>query len=161
MIQFGQYFVTKMPKNQRILNLHQALVALGNIVKTMGVPESTIYWVISNRQVERKKRGSPSIKKLTEKFLAKIATTVEDNPTVSIWNQTKKLEVAKSTIRNGLKLLGKKSLVRPPVPLLTERLKISVLSNPSVFLNKIKSPMSTVKIFSDKKLIMVNQVYNH
>jgi hypothetical protein len=150
-----------MPKNQRILNLHHAQVALGDIVKTLGVPESTIYWVISNRQVERKKRGSPSIKKLTEKFLAKIATTVEDNPTVSIWNQTKKLKVAKSTIRNGLKLLRKKSLVRPPVPLLIERLKISVLSNPSVFFKQDKkSPMSTVKIFSDKKLITVDQVNN-
>jgi transposase len=150
-----------MSKNQRILDLHHAQVAPGDIVKTLGVPKSTVYRVISHGRVERPKRGSPRNKKLTEKFLAKTATTVEASPMLSIRKHAKKLKVSESTIRNGLKLLGKKSLVRPPVPLLTERLKNLRFERSKHLLNKLKRRhSSTVKIFSDKKLFTVDQVYN-
>lgn len=54
-----------------------------------------------------------------------------------------------------------KFLARPPAPLLTERLKKLCLERAKALLNKLKKlPPSTIKIFSDKKLFTVDQVYN-
>ena len=80
---------------------------------------------------------------------------------MSIRRHAKNLKIANSAARKGLKLLGKKSLVRPPVPLLTERLLKSRLERSKRLLNKLKGKdSSTVKIFSDKKIFTVDQAYN-
>lgn len=150
-----------MSTNQRILDLHHAHMAPSSIVATLGVSKSTVYRVIRHGRVERKKGASPWNKKLSEKFLKKISKAVENSPTVSIRKHAKVLKVSEATVRNGLKVLGKKSLVRPPVPLLTERLKKLRFERSKRLLNKLKKlTVPTVKIFSDKKIFTVDQVYN-
>jgi hypothetical protein len=90
-----------------------------------------------------------------------VAKAVKKAPTVSIQAHAKKLRIAKSTCRNGLKLLGKRSLVRPPAPLLMDRLKTLRLERSKKLLSRLKKmPKLTVKIFSDKKMFTVDQVYN-
>jgi hypothetical protein len=150
-----------MSKNQRVLDLHHADVAPRVIAETLGVPKRTVYRIIKEGRLERKKSGSPANKKLSEKFLKKLSKAVEKAPTVSIRRHAKALKICESTARNGLKILGKKSLVRPPVPLLTERLKLSRFERSKKLLNRLKGEdASTVRIFSDKKIFTVDQVYN-
>jgi len=58
-------------------------------------------------------------------------------------------------------MLGKKSLVRPPAPLLTERLKQLRFEHSKKLLNKLeKIDPSTVQVFSNKKIFTIDQVYN-
>jgi inhibitor of nuclear factor kappa-B kinase subunit alpha len=150
-----------MANNARILDLHRAHVPAKVIVDTLGVPKSTVYRVIKHGRAERVKSKEPWNKKLKKKCLDKIAKAVEADPNVSIRKQAKKLKISECTVRRGLKTLGKKSLVRPPVPLLTERLKTSRFERARSLLSKLKKlPESTVKIFSDKKMFTVDQVYN-
>jgi transposase len=151
----------KMSKNQRILDFHHAQMPARKIAETLNIPVRTVYHIIKQGRVERKKSRPPVNKKLTEKFLGKLAKAVEASPTVSIRRHAKILKVDEKTARNGLKQLGKKSLVRPPVPLLTERLKNLRLERSKRLLNKLKKKDSeTVKIFSDKKIFTVDQAYN-
>jgi DNA-binding Lrp family transcriptional regulator len=150
-----------MSKNQRVLDLHHADVPPRKISNTLNIPVRTVYNIIKHGRVERKPSGSPWNKKLDEKMLAKVAKAVEKEPTASIRKQAKKLKLAESTVRLGLKKLGKKSVVRPPATLLTERLKNLRLERSVRLLNQLKSlPKSTVRIFSDKKIFTVDQAYN-
>jgi ribosomal protein S25 len=112
----------------------------------LGVSKATVYCVIKAGRVERKKRETAHNKKLTEIFLEKLAKTVEASPTVSIRKTAKKLKICNGTIRNRLKKLGKKSLVRPPAPLLSERLQMLRLERSKKLLAKLKHlPESTVR----------------
>ncbi len=98
---------------------------------------------------------------MTENFLEKLAKAVEKAPTTSIRKHAKILKVSEGTVRNGLKKLGKRSMVRPPVPLLTERLKQLRIERSKRLLSKLKKlDPATVKIFSDKKIFTVDQAYN-
>ena len=93
--------------------------------------------------------------------MKRVKTIVEDDPNVSIRKVAKKMKVDEKTIWNSLKDLGKKSLVRPPRHLLTPAQKKVRLDRGKVLLNKLKSmPKSTIKIFSDKKVFLVDQAYN-
>ena len=109
-----------MSKNKSVLDLHCAQVPARTISVTLNIPVRTVYRIIKNGRVERKVSGSPLNKKLNQKFLDKLAKAVNKAPTVSIRVHARKLRIAESTCRNGLKKLGKRSLVRPPAPLLTE-----------------------------------------
>lgn len=60
-----------------------------------------------------------------------------------------------------VKLLGKRSVIRPPRQLLTERTKKLKLERCRRILNYLKnSNMPTIKIFSNKKIFTVDQAYN-
>jgi hypothetical protein len=131
------------------------------ISDTLNIPLRSVYRVIKEGRVERKKCGPPVNKKLNKKFLDKLAKAIEKTPNMSIRKHAKALKVADSTARKGLKLLGKKSLVRPPVPLITERLKQLRLDRSKRLLYRLKKlDSSMVKIFSDKKIFTVDQAYN-
>ena len=150
-----------MSKFRSVMDLHRAQVPARKISNTLNIPVRTVYRIIKEGRVERKVSRPPVNKKLNEKFLNKLAKAVNRAPTVSIWRHAKNLKIADSTARKGLKMLGKKSLVRPPVPLLTERLLKSRLERSKRLLNKLKGKdSSTVEIFSDKKIFTVNQAYN-
>jgi inhibitor of nuclear factor kappa-B kinase subunit alpha len=150
-----------MSKNQRILDLHNAHVHPRLIREQLDVSIRTVYRVIREGRVDRKKRETPSHQILTKKFLAKLSKAVEKEPTLSIRRHAKKLKVSATTVRNGLKKVGKQSVVRPPVPLLTERLKELRLERSKRLLSWLKKHDSaTVKIFSDKKVFTVDQAYN-
>ena len=107
-----------MSKNQSIINLHRTQVPIKNIMTTSEVSRATVYRILKSGKVDRKKRVGSWNKKLDKKFLNKVFKAVEADPTVSIRKQARKLKVADSTVRKGLKMLGKKSLVRPPAPLI-------------------------------------------
>jgi DNA invertase Pin-like site-specific DNA recombinase len=142
-----------MSKNVRVLDLHRAEVPARKIAETLNIPVRTVYNIIKHGRVDRKVSGPPANKKLDEKFLAKLNKAVSKAPTVSIRKHARSLKIAESTARKGLKLIGKKSMVRPPAPLLTERLKTLRFERSKSLLNQLKSlPSSTVKIFSDKKI---------
>jgi transposase-like protein len=150
-----------MSKNQRVLDFHHAQMPARKIADTLNIPVRTVYRIIKHGRVERKSPGVPKNKILKKKFLVKLAKAVESSPTVSIRKQAKILKVSEGTVRNGLKMVGKKSLVRPPVPLLTERLINLRLERSKKLLNKLKKmDPETVKIFSDKKIFTVDQAYN-
>jgi hypothetical protein len=150
-----------MSKNEQVLNFHHAQVPAKKIAETLNIPVRTVYRIIKNGRVHRKVSGTPANKKLHDSFLDKLAMAVNKAPTVSIRKHAKALNIAESTCRKGLKLIGKKSLVRPPVPLLTERLKQLRFERCKRLLNRLKKlHPSTVKIFSDKKVFTVDQVYN-
>ena len=150
-----------MSKNQRILDLARAQVSPAEIIATLNIPKTTVYRVLKHGRVERLPRGPPKNKKLTEKFVAKSKEAVEANPTLSIRAHAKKLKVSERTVRRGLQKLKKRSLVRPPVPLLTERLKESRYVKAKKLLARLKKETeSTVRIFSDKKIFTVDQAYN-
>jgi transposase len=150
-----------MSKNQSIIDLHRAQVPIKIITETLCVSRATVYRVLKNGNVDRKKRVGSWNKKLDENFLKKVSKAVEADPTLSIRKQAKKLKVSDYTVRKGLKMLGKKSIVRPPAPLLTERLKKLRFERSKRLLNILKKDAaSTVRIFSDKKVFTVDQVYN-
>ena len=88
-------------------------ISLAVAIATLNIPKSTVYRVLNHGRTERKPRGSPKNKKLTEKFVQKTKKAVEANPTLSIRAHAKKLKVSERTVRRGLKQLGKRSLVRP------------------------------------------------
>jgi inhibitor of nuclear factor kappa-B kinase subunit alpha len=150
-----------MSKNLRVLDLHRAQVPARKISDTLNIPVRTVYRIIKEGRVERKVSGPPVNKKVNQKFLDKLAKAVEKEPNLSIRKHAKKLKVADSTARKALKMLGKRSLVRPPAPLLTDRLKELRLERSKKLLSRLrKLPESMVKIFSDKKMFTVDQVYN-
>jgi transposase len=148
-------------KRQRALDLVHAGLTAQQISSNLIMPISTVYRILKVGTAERKARTTPSNKKTTPKFLQKLKKSVEADPTKSIRNVAKKLNVHERTIRRSLKVLGKKSVVRPARHLLTERTKLLRLERGLRLLNRLKHmPASTVKIFSDKKIFTVDQVYN-
>jgi hypothetical protein len=108
-VKIGQFLPEKMSNNQRILDLHRAQVPPAVIVVTLNIPKSTVYRIIKHGCVERKLRGPPKNKKLTEKFLQKSKKAVEAAPTTSIRAHAKKLKVSERTLRRGLKSMGKEA----------------------------------------------------
>lgn len=148
-------------KRQRALDLSHAGFDAKTISGTLNMPISTVYRVLKVGVAKRKSRGSPANKKVTPTFLQRLKRTVEAKPTDSIRKVAKKLDVDERTVRRSLKMIGKRSVVRPLHQLLTERAKKSRLERGRQLLNRLKSmPPSTVKIFSDKKLFTVDQSYN-
>jgi hypothetical protein len=156
-----QHFLKMEAKRQRALDLSHAGFGVKTISGTLNMPISTVYRVLKVGVAKRKPRGSPTNKKVTPKFLQRLKRTVEAVPTDSIRKVAKKLNVDKRTARRSLKLIGKRSVVRPPRQLLTERAKKLRVERGRRLLNRLKSlAPSTVKIFSDKKLFTVDQSYN-
>ena len=155
-------------KRQRCLDLFHAGISARSIMDTLNMPKTTFYRVIKAGTAKRKspttpasKKATPANKKATPQFLRKLKRTVEAKPTNSIRNVAKKLNVHERTIRQSLKVIGKRSVVRPPRHLLTQRQKEVRLERGKRLLNQLKSlPPSTVKIFSDKKIFTIDQSYN-
>jgi transposase len=148
-------------KREKALNLSQAGLGPKAISDTLNMPISTVYRVIKAGTIKRKTSTRPGNIKATPEFLLRLKRTVEAKPTESIRSVAKKFDVHERTIRRSLKLLGKKSVVRPPRHLLTERQKEVRLERGKRLLNHLKSlPPSTVRIFSDKKIFTVDQTYN-
>ena len=148
-------------KRRSALDLSHAGLDARTISSTLNMPLSTVYRVLKSGTAERKVRMSAHNKKVTPQFLGRLKKSVESNPTQSIRSLAKKHKVHEKTVRNSLEKLGKKSVVRPLRHLLTERTKQLRLERGKRLLNKLKrSSSSTVKIFSDKKIFTVDQVYN-
>jgi hypothetical protein len=148
-------------KRQRALDLSHAGSDARTIASTLNIPLSTVYRILKAGIAERKVRTTAHNKKMTPKFLGRLKRSVEANPTLSIRSFAKKHKVHEKTIRKSLKILGKKSVVQPLRHLLTERTKQLRLERGQQLLNRLKrTPSSTVKIFSDKKVFTVDQVYN-
>ena len=100
-------------------------------------------------------------KKLTPAFLDNLNSQFEADPYQSIRQVARSLKVDEKTIRNGLKILGKKSKRRPHRQLLTPKMKQSRVTKGSKLVSSIKKlPRGTVRIFSDKKLFTVDMAYN-
>ena len=95
--------MSKMSKNQSILDLHRAQVPARSISVTLNIPVRTVYRIIKEGRVERKVSGPPPPnKKLNQKFLNKLAKAVDKPPTVSIRAHARKLRIAKSTDSRSL-----------------------------------------------------------
>jgi hypothetical protein len=148
-------------KRQRCLDLFHAGIGARTIMDTLNMPKTTVYRVIKSGTAKRTSPTTPANKIATPQFLQKLKRTVESNPTNSIRNIAKKLKVHERTIRRSLKTIGKRSVVRPPRHLLTQRQKEVRFERGRRLLNQLKSlPPSTVKIFSDKKIFTIDQSYN-
>ena len=73
-------------------------------------------------------------KKVDKKFTERIKKYVEKKSTISIRKTTKVFEVDEKTVRRTQKTLGKVSVVRLTIQLLTERLKALRLGQSKHFL---------------------------
>ncbi len=114
------------------------------------------------RDLSHKSRGSPANRKLTPDKLDMPKTKFENSPTTSFRKMAKEESMDEKTVRNGLKKMGVASTVRPHCHLLTpkKKEKKTLLLVKKKLINWLKSNSSTVKIFSDKKLFIVDQPYN-
>ncbi len=105
----------------------------------------TVYNVKAREDMERKP-GSGKKKKLHPKAVKK---AVEAAPFKSLRMHAKDMGAGKSTLRDTVKNLGGKSLVRVERPLLTNRIKQTHLHGCQALLSSLKSSSNQVIIFSD------------
>jgi len=152
-------------QRQRVADLLRAGLTSGQIVDIVGCGLTTVKKVkklLSEGQSLQRKAGSGGHnKKLTDEFLADLATEIEANPTNSMRKTAKALNISEKSIRTAVRMLGAHSYVRRRRQLLTKKTKEARLARGKKLLNFLKKKdSSTVLVFSDKKNWTVDQSRN-
>lgn len=152
-------------KRSRIKDLLQAQVPHQQIADIVGVNRSTVIRtkkaLEDGKGLERKSRGPPTNKILTDEFLGSLEADYEANNQISIRKMAKAKNVSRQTISNGIKQLGMDSRARPLMPLLNPAQMVKRKDRSGKLVCKLKKlPRGTVKVFSDKKVFTVDQAYN-
>lgn len=159
-INFARQFLKMEAERKTILDLHLAGLTANEILKHVKVKKTTVYKVIKSGEWKSKPREAPVNKIRSSRFNGRVKRRVERDPTSSMRKIAKEMKVDEKTIRTVVKDLGKKSFVRPPRQLITEKTRIKRLERARAMLNRMKKGGSTVTIFSDKKIFTVDQAYN-
>ncbi len=89
-----------------------------------------------------------------------VAATIEADPTTSVNQMARKLNVSVSTVKKRVDELGFKSYVRRHRQLLSEASQRSRMERGQKLITWLKHHPSTVQIFSDKKMWTVDQARN-
>ena len=109
----------------------------------------------------RAKGSGGASKKRTEAFLANFKSKIKADSHVSMRRHACDLGVAPSTIHKAIHdNLKCKSYVRTMRHLLTDEMKAKKVKRSKKILNYLRSHGSTIKIFSDKEIFTMDQVYN-
>lgn len=152
-------------KRLQVYGLLDAGTQLSVIAKTVGVNIRTVRRLKKGKEegktIERAAGSGGHNKKRTKRFIKRLKSKIEADPTISIRRHANHLSVSDYTIRKAIKEdLGLKSFARVPRHLLTASLKEKRLARCKSIIHFLKSKPATVKIFSDKKIFTVDQVYN-
>ena len=152
-------------KRQRVSDLISAGTDPKMVANIVGVSLATVYNVKKAAKggngVSRKEGSGGNGKKRDEAFLEGLQQSVDQDPTKSIRRLATELGTSKDTVHRAISSdLGLKSFARTPRHLLTNTMKKRRLERCKKVLCYLKSHGSTVKIFSDKKIFTVDQVYN-
>lgn len=135
------------------------------IAKQIGVNVSTVRRIqharTSGKGPERAEGSGGHNRKRTHNFIEDLKIKIDSDPTTSMRRHAKEFQVDPKTIRKAVHQdLGLCSFVRQPRHLLTNALKQKRLDQCKKILSHLRHHGSTVKIFSDKKIFTVDQVYN-
>ncbi len=151
-------------KRQRILDLLHAGVPVSKVTTIVECSVATVYRTYNTFKargdIKRKEGSGGHNKKKTETFMMGVACEIEASPTTSKRAMAKDLGVSEKTIRTVVKELGAFSYVRRRRQLLTEQTKKSRVAKGKLLLWWLRKNPSTVKIFSDKKMFVVDQARN-
>lgn len=152
-------------KRQRVFDLLDAKIGQKEIANIVGVSLRTVGRIQQARKDGKDTTRDPGSgghnKKRDPAFLKSLEAAIKADPTVSMRRHAKELKVCQRTI--GLAVhedLGLKSFVRTPRHLLTAVMREKRLDRCKKIMAYIKYNGPTVKIFSDKKIFTVDQVYN-
>ena len=136
------------------------------VARVAGVSISTMEHVAEAKRAgkgtKRKAGSGTTCWVSTKAFLEDLLTRITNNPKVSLRQHARELEVSLDTIQQAVAELGFKSFVRRKVQLITESARDRRLARAKKLLSWMKSSraVSTVRIFSDKKIFTVDQFHN-
>ena len=152
-------------KRRRISDLLDAEVDPNKIADIVSVSVRTVRNVrmakAEGKTSERKAGSGGNGLKRSDSFLGDLKKKIESDPTTSMRRLANTFNVDPRTIGKAIHDdLGLNSYVRTPRHLLTSVMKERRLERCKKVLNSLKSNPSTVKIYSDKKIFTVDQVYN-
>ena len=153
-------------KRQRVLDLLDAQIPQKVIAETVGVNIRTVERLNAAKKdgksdAARAEGSGGHNKKRTEAFINSLKAKINADPTISMRRHSRDLNVSTGTIRKAVHDdLGLKSFVRVPRHLLTATMKERRLERCKKILVDLKHNGSRIKIFSDKKIFTVDQVFN-
>ena len=151
-------------KRIHIAHLYHARHTPTDISHLVGCSRTTVYGVIKKLNttgcLDRSPHGPPANKKRTPEFLEDLASKIKSKPTTSQTSLAKDMNVTPKTMGQAIRDLGMKSRARPPKHLLTEAYKENHVTRSKKLLTWLKNHKDTIKIFSDKKMFVVDQAYN-
>jgi transposase len=152
-------------KRQRVSDLLRAQVDPKTISSIVGVTERTVHnirkAINDGTGIRRKPRSGGSGKKRDEAFLETLVAKINKDPTTSMRKLVAELQVDPKTVRKAVHQdLGLKLYVRTPRHLLTDSMKARRLERARKVMGYIRRHGSTVRIFSDEKIFVVDAVIN-
>lgn len=152
-------------KRQHVSTLLEAQIDHAEIAAIVGVSVRTVYRINqaknNGKDTSRAPGSGGNGKKRNEAFISTLKAKVKEDPTTSMRRLAKVTNVSHTTLMLAIhEDLGLKSFARVPRHLLTSSLKEKRLDRCHKLLAYLKHHKATVKIFSDKKIFTVDQVYN-
>ncbi|XP_059096778.1 uncharacterized protein LOC131891263 [Tigriopus californicus] len=156
----------QLHKKQRVSDLLNEDVAIQDIIKIVKVSQTMVYNIKHSKAMGEGVQQRPGLgghnSKPKPEFLESLDKKIREDPMVSMCHLATSFEVNEGTIRRAVHdNLGTASNARTPRHLLTKKLKQKRLLKCQKLLNWIKSKPSTVKNFSEKKIVAVDHVVNH
>ncbi|QQP35032.1 Transposable element tcb2 transposase [Caligus rogercresseyi] len=152
-------------EKKRISDLLDAEIEVVKIIDIVKCSWSLIFKVVKMKKdeegLERQARSGGHNLKRTPEFLERLEKKIKEDPTKSINRLFNDFSVHSMTIKRTVREdLGLTSYTRTLRHLLTEDMKRKRLTRCKKVLTSLKGNSSIVKIFSDKKMFTVDQVYN-
>ena len=152
-------------KCNQIIDLLDPHTPQKEIAKIVGVSERTVWCILHAKKLSRGTKRSPASgshhRKRNKVFFDTLKNKIAEDSTVSMRRYAKTLNVDPKTIRNVVTLeLGLKSFVRQAQHLLNESIKLKRFDRCIKILSFLKNNGRIIKVFSDKKIFTVDQVYS-
>jgi len=156
---------TQESKRQRVSDLLRAQVKPKTISDIVGLSLRAVYnirkAINAGAGIKRKSGSGGANKKRTGAFLKTLESKIEKDPTKSMKKMAAELQVDPKTVRTAVhRDLNLKSYVRSPRHLLTDAMKARRLERAQKVMGYIRRHGSTIRIFSDEKIFVVDAVVN-
>ncbi len=153
-------------KRQRVYDLLDVGISQSRIAEIVNMEVRSVHHIQQAKNdgkgIKRAPGSGGHNLKHTPAFLSDLKAKINEDPTISMVRRSRELGVSDGTVRIAVHNdLGLKSFVRVTRRLLTMSTKEKRLKRCQKLLTFLKHHGSTVKIFSDKKIFMVDQVHNH
>jgi len=164
-LQIAQNMTEQQSKRIKVSALLDAGLAQKEIAELAEVGIRTVQRLAAAKRAGNsmdRKSGSGTTRRVTdEAFIENLLERIITDPTVSLRQHARELNVSLDTIRRVVAELGFKSFVRRKHQLITNGAKDRRLTRARKLVAWLKkTPASTVKIFTDKKIFTVDQFHN-
>lgn len=160
----GLLIMMEQTKHKKIAALIQAEVSTAKIMEVVGCSRATVFNVKKRMKDDgdlSQKPGSGKTRSVqTNEFLDALSKTITQDPTLPMRRLAKATGTYEGTIRLSVKDLGLKSYMLWYQQFPTARIKASRVEHNQWLLCWLRHHGSMVNIFSDKKLLTMNQIQN-